>query len=296
MGADIPHENLSHARRRFDTILHPEKNLAFRPSCPSQKSMNPSLFPAAIAAVACFAWLTPPAHSADTAAPATAKPDAPAKPTPKPRKPDDACTPAPVNAGRQKAFLERAKDKDIQIVFLGDSITESWQRRGKAVWEEHYAKHNAANFGVSGEHTEHTLGHIAGGILNGLHPKVVVLLIGTENIGHIPDERPWWTADGVKKIVKTVHERLPETKVLLLGVFPREKKDSRHRKQITEINTVISKLDDGSKTRFLDLTPKFTDANGGIPKDIMPDGLHPSAKGYQIWADAMQPLLDDMMK
>lgn len=258
--------------------------------------MSPSPFLAAFAVSTCLMWIAPSAHSANAAAPATAKAEPPAKPTPKPRKPDDASTPAPVNAGRQKAFLEIAKDKDIQIVFLGDSITEFWKSRGKAVWEEHYATHNAANFGVSGEHTEHTLGHIAGGILNGLHPKVVVLMIGTNNIGHIPDEKPWWTANGIRKIVTTVHERLPETRVLLLGVFPRGKKDSRQRKQITDINAEIRKLDDGKKTRFLDLTPKFTDADGEIPKDIMPDQLHPSAKGYQIWAEAMQPLLDEMMK
>ncbi|MEO6742520.1 MAG: GDSL-type esterase/lipase family protein [Chthoniobacteraceae bacterium] len=254
--------------------------------------MNPFPFFPVVAAAVFLACLTPPVHSADAAS----KPAVSAKPTPKPRKPEDASTPAPVNAARQKAFLERAKDKDIRLLFLGDSITESWSKRGKAVWEEYYAKYDAANFGLAGEHTEHTLGHITGGILKGLHPKVVVLMIGTHNVGHIPDERPWWVADGIGKIVRTVHERLPETKVLLLGIFPREKKDSRRRKQIAEINATISKLDDGKKTRFLDLTPKFTDANGDIPKDIMPDQLHPSAKGYQIWADAMQPLLDEMMK
>lgn len=243
--------------------------------------------------------LSPFAHSAETAAPgsaAAAKPPAATKPTPKPRKAADASTPASVNAGRQKAFLERAKDKGIHLVFLGDSITDFWQNRGKAVWEEYYAKHNAANFGVSGEHTEHTLGHIAGGILNGLNPKVVVIMIGTNNIGHIADERPEWTAAGIKEIVNTVHVKLADAKVLLLGVFPREGKDSRHRKQIEEINAIISKLDDGKKTRYLDLTAKFTDENGEIPKAIMPDGLHPNAAGYKIWAEAMQPLLTEMMK
>ena len=249
----------------------------------------PAFLLTAIAATACLA---PPAHSAETAV----KPAAPAKPTPKPRKAADASTPAAVNAGRQKAFLERAKDKGIQLVFLGDSITDFWQNRGKAVWDEFYAKHDAANFGVSGEHTEHTLGHIAGGILNGLHPKAVVIMIGTNNIGHIADERPEWTADGIKKIVKTVHEKLPDANVLLLGVFPREAKASRHRKQIEEINAIISKLDDGKHTRYLDLTSKFTDTNGEIPKDIMPDRLHPNAAGYKIWAEGMQPLLGELMK
>ncbi len=245
-----------------------------------------------LAAIAATACLAPLAHCADTAT----KPAAPAKPTPKPRKAADASTPAAVNAGRQRAFLVRAKDKGIRLVFLGDSITDFWQNRGKAVWEEFYAKHDAADFGVSGEHTEHTLGHIAGGILDGLNPKAVVIMIGTNNIGHIADERPEWTADGIKKIVKTVHEKLPDANVLLLGIFPREAKASRHRKQIEEINGIIGRLDDGKKTRFLDLTSKFTDTNGELPKNIMPDGLHPSAAGYKIWAEAMQPLLGEMMK
>ena len=259
------------------------------------KNNRPGFLLAAITATACLAPL---AFSADTAGPSTtAKPNpAPAKPTPKPRRAEDASTPAPVNAGRQKAFLERAKDKGIQLVFLGDSITDFWQNRGKAVWDEYYAKYDAADFGVSGEHTEHTLGHIAGGILDGLHPKAVVIMIGTNNIGHIADERPEWTADGIKKIVKAVHEKLPDAKVLLLGVFPREGKESRHRKQIVEINAIISRLDDGKQTRYLDLTAKFTDANGEIPKDIMPDGLHPNLAGYKIWAEAMQPLLGELMK
>lgn len=253
------------------------------------KTVPVIFFLASIAASICLA---PFAYSAETAV----KPDATAKATSKPRKADDASTPAAVNAGRQKAFLELAKDKGIQLVFLGDSITDFWQRQGKAVWDEFYARHNPANFGVSGEHTEHTLGHIAGGILDGLHPKAVVIMIGTNNIGHIADERPDWTADGIKKIVRTVHDKLPDTKVLLLGIFPREGKASRHRKQIEEINALIKKLDDGTTTRFLDLTSKFTDTTGEIPKDIMPDGLHPNAAGYKIWAEAMQPLLGELMK
>lgn len=212
------------------------------------------------------------------------------------RQEQDAVTPAPVDEGRQKAFLERAKDKQIQIVFLGDSITDGWQGTGKAVWERYYVKHNAADFGVSGERTEHTLGHIAGGVLDGLNPKLVVIMIGTNNIGHSAEEKPEWAAAGVKKIVATVHEKLPNAKVLLLGVFPRDPKDSARRKAVEGINGIISKFDDGKKTVYLDLTSKFLDASGEIPKDVMPDGLHPNEKGYQIWAEAMQPTLERLMK
>lgn len=235
-------------------------------------------------------------------APATAETPKPApKPVAPPRTPESAVTPADMSRnGRQKQFLERAKDKNIHLVFLGDSITDFWLcddgQHGKPVWDQFYAKHNAADFGVSGEHTEHTLGHIAGGILDGLNPKVVILMIGTNNIGHNPADKAEWAAAGVTKIVETVHQKLPETKVLLLATFPRNGKDSPFRKSVEGINAIISKLDNGTTTRYLDLTAKFTDAAGEIPKDIMPDGLHPNTKGYQIWAEAMEPLLGEMMK
>ena len=198
-------ENLSHRSLHFATLRAPKFFLPLQP----MKLTFPSPL---VATLATALFAAPFAKAADAAAPAT-KPAAPAKPTPKSRKAEDASTPAPVNAVRQKAFLERAKDKGIQLVFLGDSITDFWQKRGKAVWEEYYAKHDAADFGVSGEHTEHTLGHLAGGILDGLHPKAVVIMIGTNNIGHIADEQPEWTAGGIRKIVKTVHEKLPDAKV-----------------------------------------------------------------------------------
>ena len=219
-----------------------------------------------------------------------------AKDPPKPRTEENAVTPVGGTDKRQEKFLERGKDKDIKLVFLGDSITDFWMNRGKEVWEKSYVKYDAADFGVSGEHTEHVLGRIAHGLLDGLHPKVVVIMIGTNNIGHSGTETPEWAAAGVKKIVETVHEKLPETKVLLLGVFPRDKKESAMRKKVKAINAIISKLDDGKKTRYLDLGPKFLDAEGNLPKEIMPDGLHPNLKGYEIWAENMQPLLDEMMK
>ncbi|HEY0009760.1 MAG TPA: GDSL-type esterase/lipase family protein [Tepidisphaeraceae bacterium] len=229
------------------------------------------------------------------AAPALAQQSAP-KPAPKARTAADALTPADSpNPYSRRTFLGRGKDKNIEVVFLGDSITEFWQHKGKEVWEKYYTKYNAANFGVSSERTEHTLGHLAGGVLDAPRPKVVVILIGTNNIGNSPVDKPEWAAAGVKKIVETVHKKLPQTKVLLLGVLPRDKKNSGSRKAIEQINAIISKLDDGKKTRYLDLGPKFLDENGEIPKEIMPDGLHPEIKGYEIWAESMQPLLDEMM-
>jgi beta-glucosidase len=120
-------------------------------------------------------------------------------------------------------------------------------------------------------------------------------MIGTNNLGQCKDEQPEWTAAGIEKIVATIHQKLPHTKVLLLGVFPREAKNDPFRAKIAEINKAISRLDDGRTTRYLDIGNVFLDANGNIPVDIMPDALHPFAHGYDLWYAAMSPFLTEML-
>ncbi len=188
--------------------------------------------------------------------------------------------------------MDRIKQGPVGLLFLGDSITDGWRGGGKATWAK-YAKYDPANFGISGDRTEHVLWRITNGELDGIKPKVAVLMIGTNNIG---GDTPEWIAAAVKKIVDSIHAKLPETKVLLLAVFPRDAKDSGNRKRVMAINEIISKLDDGKTTRYLDIGKVFLDADGQIPKDIMNDGLHPTAKGYELWYDAMQPTLEAMLK
>jgi lysophospholipase L1-like esterase len=200
-----------------------------------------------------------------------------------------------------RAFLWRGKEAPIGLLFLGDSITEGWINGGNQapnVWREHYWQYQPADFGISGDRTQHVLWRIANGELDGISPKVVVLMIGTNNsAGNSAEEIT--AAD--KKIVEQIHEKLPEAKLLLLAIFPRgadpnDPKAAPLRTKIAAVNAELAKLDDGSRTRYLDIGPKFLDAEGKIPVDIMKDALHPTPKGYQIWADAMQPLLDEMMK
>jgi len=212
----------------------------------------------------------------------------------KPRTAEGALTPEVKDPKRHEQFLARIKQGPVGLLFLGDSITDVWPSRGKSSWDK-LAKWDPADFGISGDRTEHVLWRITNGELDGIHPKVTVVMIGTNNIGHFQDEQPEWAAAGVKKIVQTIHEKLPDTKVLLLGVFPRDAKDSLTRKKVEATNQIISKLDDGRKTRYLDIGKEFLDSEGEIPKDIMPDRLHPNAKGYDIWYEAMRPLLEKMM-
>lgn len=203
---------------------------------------------------------------------------------------------------RHDEILERKKQGDIELLFLGDSITECWRwdKGGLNVWNRCYANRKAANFGVGWDRTQHVLWRMELGELEGLRPKVAVLLIGTNNCGNEEDGKPRNSAaeiaDGITAIVRKLRAKLPETKVLLVGIFPRGEKNDPIRQQVKEINSRIAKLDDGRTVRFLDIGSKLTEADGTIPKDVMPDLLHLSEKGYQIWADAMEPTLAEMMK
>lgn len=213
----------------------------------------------------------------------------------KARSASDAMTPVMKDPDRHQHFLDRIKEGDIGLLFLGDSITESWPTESAATWRQ-FGNYKPANFGVGADRIEHLLWRITHGELAGIDPKVVVVLIGTNNIGHFEDERSEWIANGIKQVVTTVHERLPRTKVLLLGIFPRDALDARQRKVTREVNDQIRKLDNGKDTRFLDIGDSFLDGNGNIRPEIMPDQLHLTAKGYEIWFEKMRPLLDEMMR
>ncbi len=202
---------------------------------------------------------------------------------------------------RHKRFVKEAQKGGVNILFLGDSITDFWRTRGLSVWKKYYAPRHAANFGIDGDRTQNVLWRIEHGELDGIHPKVVVLLIGTNNTGKernsnkIRNTVPQ-TITGVQAVLSEVRAKLPDSKILLLGIFPRDTLESPQRAQVAVINTVIAKLDDGNMVRFLDLSPKFLEADGTLSRKIMPDLLHPSPKGYQIWAEAMEPTLVEMLK
>ncbi len=210
--------------------------------------------------------------------------------------------PVPKDAGwikRHEGFVAEAKKGGIDLLFLGDSITDAWRRDpAKKIWDREFAQLKAANFGISGDRTQHLLWRIQNGELEGLAPKVVVLMIGTNNIGQKDPEPPASAAAGVQAIVKEIHARSAKTRILLLGVFPRsEKADHAHRGVVKEINAAIARLDDGGKTvRFLDIGEKFLGPEGAISKEVMPDFLHLSEKGYQIWADAIREPLAAVLK
>jgi lysophospholipase L1-like esterase len=202
---------------------------------------------------------------------------------------------------RHEGFVAEAKQGGIDILFMGDSITDFWRNRGSNVWNKYYAPRHAADFGISGDRTQHVLWRMDNGELDGIKPKVVVLMIGTNNTGKERDKKTPRntvpeTIAGVQAVVADLRTRLPDSKILLLAIFPRGDGGPEQQAQINEINPAIAKLDDGKMVIFLDIGAKFLDANGMLTEGVMPDLLHPNERGYQIWADAMNPTLDEMLK
>jgi lysophospholipase L1-like esterase len=198
---------------------------------------------------------------------------------------------------RHQGFLKdlAAKNGKVGVLFVGDSITDGWRGQGKKTFAETYGPLDPLNIGIGGDRTQHVLWRLERGEVEGISPKVAVLMIGTNNLGSNTNEE---IAAGVTKIVGTLREKLPRTKVLLLAIFPRGgKAEDPARARIQAINEQIARLDDGGKTvKYLDIGPAFLAPDGTLPKDVMPDALHPNEKGYQIWAEAMAPTLAEMMK
>lgn len=219
---------------------------------------------------------------------------------------NDALVPVP-NPGHPRfmelheSFLARGQAGPIGVLFLGDSITYGW-RNAPHIWEHYFGKYQPANFGIGGDRTQHVIWRIENGELDGIAPKVVVLMLGTNNTGtNTADE----IIAGNRKIVDLIQEKLPETKILLLGIFPRGPRWARNGNPdpweekmaiIRDVNAELARWDDGRRIRYLNITRAFLGNDGSIPNIIMPDQLHPNAAGYQLWAEAMQPLLEEMMQ
>jgi lysophospholipase L1-like esterase len=203
--------------------------------------------------------------------------------------------PAMKDKAQHEDFLKIAKAGSIDLVFFGDSITDEFRSKGKADWDSYFIPLKAANFGGSiGDRTEHLIWRLVNGELEGYQAKLFVLLIGTNNLWRDDNDQ---VEDGIKLCVKLIKEKQPRAKILLLGILPRdEQAESPYRSRIKSINADLSKLQDGTKVNFLDIGSKFLTDKGILTKEIMPDGLHLSEKGYQIWATSIIDKVRELMK
>ena len=200
---------------------------------------------------------------------------------------NSAVIPVPRDASWLKlheAINARSRQGDVDLVFLGDSITQGWNwNENDAVWKKYYGHRRALNAGIGGDQTQHLLWRLQHGNLDGIHPRLAVLMIGTNN-PHPPEQ----TAEGIKAILAHLREKRPTTRVLLLAVFPRGDKTSPWRAHNARVSTLASSVADGKMIHYLDIGPAFLADDGSLSRDIMPDLIHLSLKGYQIWAAAIE--------
>lgn len=201
---------------------------------------------------------------------------------------------------QQKARMEQG---DVDLLWVGDSITHFWETTGKEVWDSYYGNRKAMNFAISGDRTGHVLWRIANSPMDKISPKMAVVMIGTNNIGHKkPNSNemhssPAETVEGVQAIIDQLKEKYPTTKILLLEVFPRgNKPDDRLRYAVDEINSGLEAIYANNaveNVQLYSINDLFLEEDGTLTKEIMPDFLHPSKEGYEIWARAIEPMIAD---
>jgi len=202
-------------------------------------------------------------------------------------------------AVRHAAVTKIAAEKKASLVFIGDSITQMFggephdrPQSGKDVWEQHFGQRNAANLGFGYDFVENTLWRLLHGELDGAAAKVVVIAIGTNNVSrNAPEE----IAVGIRAICAVVRQRQPEAKIVLMAIFPRGPKPDATRAKVDAVNKLIAGLDGKDGVTFLDIGAKFLEPDGSITRETMGDFLHPTAKGYEIWAQELEPVLGRLL-
>lgn len=203
-------------------------------------------------------------------------------------------------AKRHAAVSDLVRERQAKLVFIGDSITQMFGgpphdrgQPGKDVWEKFYGHRNAANLGFGYDYLENTLWRLQHGELTGAKATAVVIHIGTNNMGkNTPEE----IALGVKAICDEVHKQQPQAKILLLAILPRGAKPDATREKLNATNQLLAKFDGQHGVTFLDVGPRFLQPDGSLPRELMGDYLHPTAKGYEIWAEAMEPTLKRLLE
>ena len=196
---------------------------------------------------------------------------------------------------RHEGFVATAKQGNIDLLLHGDSITDWWQQEANLpVFNKYFANIRTANFAVAGDTTQGVLWGLRNGEGQGFQPKAVMLMIGTNNTGQYTGPE---IAEGVGAVVMELRRNFPSAKILLLAIFPRALPGDPVRDKIAEVNQIISRLDDNKNVFYMDIGQKFLDDKGVfLPDSFRPDNLHPQAKGYDIWGDAVSAKLSELMK
>lgn len=200
-------------------------------------------------------------------------------------------------------LLDKARRGGIDVYFAGDSITRRWGATDYpdllAHWRQTFFGWNAANFGWGGDTTQNILWRLVNGELDGVHPKVIVVQAGTNNLARVTSDADGAAvagdvAAGMRAILEIMRAKAPSATVIVTGLFPRADRVELN-PIIADINRRLAAFADGRSIRFLDVSQRLAGASGTPAADVMRDGLHPTLKGYQIWADGLVPLLTELL-
>jgi len=197
-------------------------------------------------------------------------------------------------AQRHESFNKRAQQGDVNLIFIGDSITHAWEMAGNDIWDSYYGHRKAMNLGIGGDRTQNVLWRLDHGNIDGISPAAAVLMIGTNNSNGTVNTAEE-IADGIIGIVKLLRSKLPRTKVLILGIFPRGETPSPQRDKNAKASEIAMRIADGRMVHYMDIGEHFLLADGTLTKEIMPDYLHLSPLGYQIWAIAIEGKLRELL-
>ena len=197
---------------------------------------------------------------------------------------------------RHEGFVEVAKAGNIDLLLHGDSITDWWVQgdANKAIFDKHFGGIRTANFAIAGDTTQGVLWGLKNGEGQGFQPKAVMLMIGTNNSG--ANTAPE-IAEGIGAVMLELRKDFPDARILLLAIFPRSVPGDPVRDKIAEVNRIIARLDDQKRVFYMDIGARFLDEKGAFLPDVFrPDNLHPQAKGYDIWGEAVLPKLTELLK
>ena len=194
--------------------------------------------------------------------------------------------------GRHESICKEARTEDPEVIFIGDSITHFWQDVGKPHWKKICAKYSPINMGFGGDRIQHLLWRLQNGELEWIEPKLAVLLIGTNNSADNTGDE---IAEGIKVVCALIREKLPETKIMLQAIFPRDEVDSPRRAVNEAVNEKIATLDDGEWIHFRDMRDIWMNESGAIKKELMADLLHPTRAGYAAWAEQLVPAIEELI-
>jgi lysophospholipase L1-like esterase len=197
---------------------------------------------------------------------------------------------------RHEGFVEIAKQGNIDLLLHGDSITDWWVQgdANKAMFDKYFGTIRTANFAIAGDTTQGVLWGLKNGEGQGFQPKAVMLMIGTNNSGTYTAPE---IAEGIGAIVLELRKDFPDAKILLLAIFPRSVPGDPVRDKLADVNRIISRLDDQKHVFYLDIGNRFLDDKGYfLPDAFRPDNLHPQAKGYDIWGEAVSSKLAGLLK